>query len=147
MFANTYAYFADKVTPVTLPDVATLVPGHTDTTLTSDSLTDEQVAALEAMCKEGFIHTFLVMFDCTCGLFFRKLTGVGVPFITISSRMGLSVRARQLEAAAKGTKPEYPIGLMLVMLFLQFCEADHGSKALRADFARSILGAKQALGK
>jgi hypothetical protein len=145
--SRVYAYFANKVTPVTLPDTANLVSGQVTSDLTPETLTDAEISALKLWCNEGFIHTFLVLFDVTCGLFFRKLAGIGTPFITISSRMGLAIRARQQAAIASGTQPKYPWGLMAVVLFLQWCEKDHCSKALMADFARGVLGAKLSSGK
>ena len=139
MFANTYAYFADKVQEVVLPDMSFLKN-------TPHNLPPDEIATLQSWSNEGFLHTFLVLFDVNMGSLFRKLAGIQNPFITISSRMGLSIYARQQTAKASNTKPFYPVGLMLVVLFLQFCESNHCSKALLADAARGILGARESMG-
>jgi hypothetical protein len=127
-------YLSSKVATVTLPDPSKLPTDN---------------AGLQALVHEGILHTFFVLLDCTAGVLVRKLTRADVPFLTISSRVGLSVHEAQdfRRPTGKTGVPNYAWGVLLTALFVQLFNKNHCSLALQADYARGVLGSRAASGK
>ncbi len=121
---NLHSWLAEKVTPITMPAV----------------LNTRTYADLEAASACSWLHGVLRLFDVLSGrLMFRKLVDNDIQFLTISSRLGLSIHLVQQKYPT--ANPPYAWGVMLLVLMLNALEADHCSKAISADYANAMLAA------
>ena len=122
-------YLTDKVEIVILPEA-----------------TDDLVE-LQRMASASWLHGVLRLFDVMSGrLLFRKLVDKDIQFLTISSRIGLSVY-RQQQIHHPEVDPRYPWGILLLAAGLNEIERNHCSLGIAADYANAKLAERAALGQ